>query len=515
MNQKTLYFGHLATLLAGSLFPLGFSPFNIWPVLIVATAAGFAFTRSETVKTTTVRGLLFGLGLFGTGTSWVYISIHNFGAASVPLAGLLTALFVIILASLLVMPLFYLYAKLRDRFSIQTPWQQALLFAGLWTLFEWVRSWLLTGFPWLLQGYSLLDTPIQSWAPVVGVFGLSLLMATTAALITATLVTDRTKRSPSLIALSITLLFWVASVPLSKIQWTQPMGEISFSAVQGNIPQLLKWDPGHVQETLNTYYGLSEDEWSQELIIWPENAIPLFYSQARSVLNQLDRKAAENNSALILGLPIDERSDTSDSLASEKYYNGIVAMGLGKGRYYKQKLVPFGEYVPLESAFRGLIRFFDLPMSAFSPGHSSQEKLRIPNAMITAYICYEVVYPDFAARQAKDSGLLITISNDTWFGKSIGPEQHFQMARMRSLETGRYMIRATNDGISALIDDKGQVSESIERFKPGVLRGTAEVMKGNTPFMLLGSWPVVFLSLLMIIVAGFCARRSGSYSEKS
>lgn len=226
------------------------------------------------------------------------------------------------------------------------------------------------------------------------------------------------------------------------------------------------------------------------------------------MLSQLNRKAAEHNSALIIGLPIDERSEETKSLVDENYYNGILAMGLGEGRYYKQKLVPFGEYVPFDSALRGLIRFFDLPMSAFSPGHSRQEKLRIPNAVITAYICYEVVYPDFAAQQAKDSGLLITISNDTWFGKSIGPEQHFQMARMRSLETGRYMIRATNDGISALIDDKGRVAESIERFKPGVLRGTAEVMTGNTPFMVFGSWPVLFLSLLMMVVSVLSARRS-------
>ncbi|WP_257280897.1 MULTISPECIES: apolipoprotein N-acyltransferase [unclassified Endozoicomonas] len=514
MNKKTLYFGHFATLLAGSLFPLGFSPFNIWPVLIVATAAGFAYTRTETVKTTTVRGFLFGLGLFGTGTSWVYVSIHRFGAASAPLASLLTALFVMMLAALMVMPLFYLYARLRHRFNIRAPWRQALLFAGLWTLFEWVRSWLLTGFPWLLEGYALLDTPVQSWAPVVGVFGLSLLMATAAALITATLVTDRADRNPPLIALSITLALWFASVPLGKVQWTRPVGEINFSAVQGNIPQLLKWDPGYVEETINTYYGLSKAEWDQELIIWPENAIPLFYSQARSVLNRLNRKAAEHSSALILGLPIDERSEDTPSLFEEKYYNGIIAMGLGEGRYYKQKLVPFGEYVPFDSALRGLISFFDLPMSAFSPGHSKQEKLQVPNAVITTYICYEVVYPDFAAQQAKDSGLLITISNDTWFGKSIGPEQHFQMARMRSLETGRYMIRATNDGISALIDDKGQVVESIERFKPGVLRGTAEVMTGSTPFMLLGSWPVLFLCLLMIAVAGLCARRSGSDSKQ-
>ena len=499
INKKSVS-GHFLSLLAGALFPLGFSPFNIWPVLIVATAIGFAITRTETVKITTLRGLFFGLGIFGSGASWVYVSIHNFGAASVPLAVLLTGLFVLILASLLVMPLFFVYARLRDRFKTQTPWKQALLFAGLWTVFEWVRSWLLTGFPWLLQGYSLLDTPMQSWAPVMGVYGLSLLMALTASLITAVCVTVRPSRNPALIALSTVIAFWIASVPLGKINWTQPVDEISFSAIQGNIPQLLKWDPGHVQTTLDTYYDLTANEWQQDLIIWPENAVPVFYSNAQNVIEGLSNTAAKNGSALILGMPVDENNN--DQLS---YYNGILALGEGEGRYYKQKLVPFGEYVPMESALRGLISFFDLPMSAFSPGTKDQQKLTMPDAVIATYICYEVVYPDFAAQQARNTGLLVTISNDTWFGESFGPEQHFQMARMRSLETGRYMIRATNDGITALINEKGKTVDSIERFKPGVLRGTAEIMTGNTPFMVTGSWPVLFISLLLII---FGLRRS-------
>lgn len=495
IRNKTTLTGHLLSLLAGSLFPLGFSPFDQWPVLILATALGFAFSRTQDIKTASLRGFLFGLGLFGAGTSWVYVSIHEFGAASVPLAGLLTGLFVVALAALLILPAFYLYAFLRDRFSVSRPWQQALLFAGLWTLFEWVRSWLLTGFPWLLQGYALLDSPAQSWAPVVGVYGLSLLMAVTSALIVAVLTTERSVRTPAFIGLAITLLFWIASAPLAKVQWTEKSGEIEFSAVQGNIPQNLKWDPTYIQKTLDTYFGLTQKEWDQDLVVWPENALPVFHSNARSVIQQLDRTASSNGSSLVLGLPIDESRE-----GESRYYNGIIAIGQGEGRYYKQKLVPFGEYVPLESLLRDLIAFFNLPMSSFSAGDRHQDHLVIPGAIIATYICYEVVYPDFAARLAQNSDLLITISNDTWFGQSIGPQQHYQMARMRALETGRYMIRATNDGITALIDDKGQEVERIERFKAGVLRGTAETRTGNTPFMVTGSWPVLTLSLLLVLL---------------
>ncbi|WP_160174110.1 apolipoprotein N-acyltransferase [Endozoicomonas montiporae] len=495
--------GHLMAAIAGALFTLAFSPYNHWPVLLLASGCIFFVTQKEALRPTLIRGALFGIGLFGAGTSWVYVSIHEFGSAPVPLALLLTLLFVLLLTSVFIIPMFLSYIKLRDRYNVKASWQRALLFAAVWVLFEWFRTWFLTGFPWLLQGYALLDTPFQSWAPVAGVYGLSLLLITTACLLTSVIIERFRLYAGQVLALVVTAVAWAASFPLGHITWTTKTGSLSFSAIQGNIPQSLKWEPGYLEDTIRTYFGLTEKEWGQDLVIWPENALPIFYSNVRSVMQQLDRQANDSGSTFITGIPMDD-----NSTGEPRYYNSIVASGVGDGRYYKQKLVPFGEYVPLESILRGLIDFFDLPMSAFSKGTSSQALLEVPEATIAPYICYEVVYPDFAAFQARDSGLLITISNDTWFGRSIGPLQHYQIARMRSLETGRYMIRATNDGKTALIDDKGKTVKSIERFKEGILRGDAPVMKGTTPFMRFGSYPVLLFSLLMIVLTVHRSRRT-------
>lgn len=493
---------YLLSLTAGATMPLGFSPFDFWPVPMLAIGVIFLLTRTLPVKPATLCGFLFGVGMFGAGTSWIYVSIHEFGAASPLLAGLLTGLFVLGISALMIMPVFLLFGWLNQRKAEQGssnglhPWQQALLFSGLWVLFEWVRSWLLTGFPWLLTGYTLLDTPFAALAPVTGIYGLSLLIVTTACLFAALVIPAKQQRTPHIIVLLLFLGCWGLAWPLAQIQWTEKTGELSFSAVQGNIPQSLKWDPDFIHSTISTYAGLTEDQWNQELIIWPENAIPLFYNRAKGLMTHLDRQARQNNSTLILGMPVDDNSGSET-----RYYNSILAMGEGAGRYDKQKLVPFGEYVPMESMLRGLIDFFNLPMSEFSRGNSEQALIQAGDVRIASYICYEVVYPDFAADMARESGLLITISNDTWFGKSIGPVQHFQIARMRALETGRFMIRATNDGISALINEKGDVVKRIPRFTSGVLTSKAEIREGQTPFMILGSWPALVLCLIMLLAS--------------
>lgn len=499
---------YLLALAAGAAMPLGFSPFDLWPVPMLAIGIIFLLTRTLPVRVATLCGLLFGIGMFGAGTSWIYVSIHEFGAASPMLAGLLTGLLVLGISALMIMPVFLLYSGLNQRKARQGagnklhPWQQALLFSSLWVLFEWVRSWLLTGFPWLLSGYALLDTPFADLAPVTGTYGLSLLMVTTACLLFALMIPAKQQRTPNRIALLIALGCWGLAWPLANIQWTEKTGELSFSAVQGNIPQTLKWDPDYIHATINTYIGLSEDLWEQELVIWPENAIPLLYSQVPGLMSHLDQQARQHNSTLILGMPVDDHSGSVT-----RYYNTILSMGEGyssakeSGRYDKQKLVPFGEYVPMESMLRGLIDFFNLPMSDFSRGDSEQTLLRAGDVKIAPYICYEVVYPDFAAKMARESELLITISNDTWFGQSIGPIQHFQIARMRALETGRYMIRATNDGITALINEKGDVVEDIPRFTSGVLSSRAEIREGQTPFMIWGSWPVLLVCLIMLFAS--------------
>ena len=500
MRSHINYIRYLLMIMAGMSFTWGFSPYDHSPIPMLALALAFMLTRTLNTRAAAKSGLAFGLGLFGAGVSWVYVSIHEFGAASPPLAVFLTLLFVVGISLLLVVPPFALYAWLNQKKQKLPPWQQAIMFASIWVLFEWVRSWLLTGFPWLLTGYALLDTPFEALAPVAGVYGLSLMMALTACLLSVLIIP--LNRKAAIVAALASLLPWGAAFMLGNVQWTQPTGKLEFSAVQGNIPQNLKWDPGFIQTTVNTYTGLTATEWDKDLVIWPENAIPVLYNQSKAFVDQLDREAKSQSSTLIMGMPVDDQN--SDRT---RYYNSVLALGQGSGRYDKQKLVPFGEYVPLESVLRGLIDFFDLPMSEFSRGSSSQNLLKAGDSVIAPYICYEVVYPDFAVRLARDSDLLLTISNDTWFGDSIGPVQHFQMARMRALETSRYLIRATNDGISALIDEKGKVVETIPRFEKGVLSGTAVTMAGITPFMRFGSWPTLLLCLLLAVLPLVSRRR--------
>ena len=492
MRSKIVYLRYLLMLLAGALFPLGFSPYDYSPVPVLVLALAFLLSRTLDIKAAAKSGFMFGVGLFGAGVSWIYVSIHEFGAASPPLAGFLTLLFVVGISLLLIVPPFAIYGWLNQKKDKLSPWQQGLIFAALWVLFEWVRSWILTGFPWLIIGYTLLDTPFEALAPVTGVYGLSLMMVLTGCLFAAVLI-PRNRKTSALAAL-LSLLPWGAAVMLDSVQWTTPTGKMEFSAIQGNIPQDLKWDPGFIQTTVNTYTGMTASEWDKDLVIWPENAIPVLYNQSKAFVDQLDREAKSQSSTLIMGMPVDDQDGDRT-----RYYNSVLALGQGSGRYNKQKLVPFGEYVPFESVLRGLIDFFDLPMSEFSRGSHNQGLLKAGDSVIAPYICYEVVYPDFAASLARESDLLLTISNDTWFGNSLGPIQHFQMARMRALETGRYLIRATNDGISALIDDKGKVLETIPRFEKGVLSGTAVTMTGITPFMRSGSWPTLLLCLLLAV----------------
>ncbi len=502
MMKQTHWARAGASLIAGSAITLGLSPFGFWPIVLLAMAVAFLIIRESSPRQALFYGLLLGTGHFGAGTSWIYVSIHQFGAASVPLAALLTALFVISMALMYVIPCFWLYSQIRQKAMLTIPWQQALLFSALWLLSEWTRSWLLTGFPWLLTGYALLDTPVQNWAPVTGVYGLSFLLVCTSSLIASLFLSTGKSFKLSCGLCVLTALLWLAAWPLGILQWTKPVSTLRFSAIQGNIPQDLKWAPSFIRDTLATYTKLTSTQWQQDVIIWPENAVPLYYNRTKGFIEQLDREAKVKGATLITGLPVDD-----NSTGETRFYNGIMSLGQGSGHYYKQKLVPFGEYVPFEGILRGLIAFFNLPMSSFSRGPADQSPLMAGDTVMTPYICYEVVYPDFAARMARNSGLLINISNDTWFGKSIGPEQHFQIARMRALETGRYLIRATNDGITALVDNHGEVVKTIPRFQQGVLRGTAQVMTGNTPFMVLGSWPVLIFSLLIIGLVSFPRRR--------
>ena len=483
--------GNLLALTAGTLTTLALAPFDIWPLAIISVALLYLGLRETTAKQAAQRGWCYGFGLFASGVSWVYVSIHDFGAASPALAGLLTLAFVAGLALFFAL-LGWLWVRLlRNRHHALSD---ALVFSALWLAFDALRGWILTGFPWLYIGYSQLDGPLAGLAPVGGVWLLSFAIALSATLLVAL---PRLRTEKSRLALAIVLLAapWIAALLLNGHAWTTPKGEpLTVAAVQGNVAQSMKWDPKKLEMQLLLYRDMTFRSRPADLIVWPETAVPILKEHAEGYLKMMAGFAEQRDAALITGVPVRQ----SNAEGELRYYNGLTTAGDASGTYLKQKLVPFGEYVPLQDLLRGLIAFFDLPMSDFARGESGQALLQAKGLQIAPYICYEVVYPEFAAGLAAQSDLLLTVSNDAWFGRSIGPLQHLQMAQMRALEAGRWMIRATNNGITVLIDPYGDITEQIPPFEQAVLYGEVTAMQGLTPYLRWRSWPLIAICVLLL-----------------
>lgn len=484
------YLGHFFALICGALLPFSFAPYDFWPVQLVSIAYIYFALKDLTPKQAIWRGWWYGLGAFASGVSWVYVSIHVFSHTPAPLAFLMTLLFVAGLA--------WFFALMTYTFQKWFSHRQFafLSFAVIWMLFEWIRSWFLGGFPWLYLGDAHLETALAGFAPVLGVYSIGFIVA-----LSACVLIDWQWKTHYKSGIAIVTLPWILGFMLSMINWTTPIteSEIDVVAIQANIAQERKWLPEEIYPTLEKYRVASEENSSADLILWPETAITVLHHQAKEYLKYLDSQGKKHSTAIITGIPY-QQGQTEELPGA--YHNSILALGESSGLYHKQKLVPFGEYVPLPQSWRGLLSFFNIPMSDFLPGKNHQPPLHVTRENleydIAPYICYDIVYPDHVASYAKDTGLLITISNDAWFGHSIGPLQHFAIARMRALENGRYLLRSTNTGITALIDHKGQVVDRLPQFEYGILKSKAQIMTGNTPFNIWGSWPLLIAGFLFL-----------------
>ncbi len=464
-------------LLLGALTPLAFAPYGLWPVALLTLGLSGELLRGHTPRRAAWLGWCHGFGLWACGASWLYVSIHDYGYTpswlAIPMVGALSGVMALFFALI-----GFCYARFRL--------DHAALFSlpALWVLGEWLRSWVLTGFPWLLTGYAFIDTPLSGFAPVTGVFGISLI-AFFSGLALLQLVMNRQRWQPAALA----ALLWLAGFGLQQVAWTTPTGEqLSVSIVQGNIPQESKWQLEWRDKTVDIYRELSKSEWGRDLVIWPEAAIPMFYHEALDELAEMEENALMGHSAFVTGIPYLE----VDNYRREfRIYNSIMASGEGSGIYHKQRLVPFGEYIPLEEWLRGAIPFFDMPMTSFTRGRRDQAPLTVQKINLGPMICYEVAYPELVREIAAQSDVLATISNDGWFGTSSGPHQHFEMVRMRAKETGREVIRATNNGISAIIDVNGKVRESAPQFERLVLRANVNGYHGLTPYVAVGNLPAL------------------------
>lgn len=477
--------GDLLAALSGTLITLSLAPFNLWPCGLLSLLLLHRLLDSLSPAQAARRGWCFGTGLFLSGASWLYVSIHDFGGASLLLGAFLAGGFCLLLALMHAM-LGYGYARW-IRAAKLGRW---LGFAAWWVLWEWVRYWLLTGFPWLYVGYAHLTTPLSGWAPIGGIYTLGFIVALSAASLSLLF---KRKFIPAIIA----ALFWVAGIALQPIAWTQPKGEaINVALVQANIPQSVKWDPDNFSNTLSIYRTLSAPLWRDNAIVfWPEAAIPAFYDSAKPFFDEHAEYANPYHHALISGVPY---RALDDGMSKGEVFNSAIALGNGSGVYHKQHLVPFGEYVPLEKYLRGLIEFFNLPMSDFQAGPAEQPPLHAAGLTFAPFICYEVVYGDLVRHARAD--VLLTLTNDAWFGHSIGPLQHLQMVQMRALEMGRPFVRATANGVTALIDEKGRITARIPQFERAVLTGKIQGFTGLTPFARFGSWPILAICWLVVLL---------------
>lgn len=483
--------GHLLSFIAGSIFALGFAPIGAWPATLLSIALFIALLKGQTPRIAALRGWLYGLGLYGVGVSWVFVSIHYHGNTPAPLAAIMTFIFTGGLALLFGAQAWVFQTLKLERAGV-------VAFASLWVLFEWVKIELLSGFPWLFAGYSFIDTPLKHYAPIVGVLGISWLAIASAHL----LVSAYQQQTKRILWIAPVALIWAGGYQLESQQWTtlSLKNPVSVSLVQGNIPQEKKWDPLERDNIFNTYHALTEAQWGQDVILWPEAAYPIFYNEAQDIVAKLDIQGRKHNSAIISGVPYWEEGPEK-----YHYYNSIFVTGAGEGMYHKQKLVPFGEFIPFEDLIRGAIPFLDMPLSSFSRGDYEQPPLQAKGHTFAPFICYEVLYPELVRRLGKDADFLLTVSNDAWFGKSWGPNQHFEMVRMRALELGKYMLRGTNTGITAIIDHKGNTVSQIPQFQPGVLRGQILRTTGQTPYSTYGYWPVLGAALIIIILSSLLA----------
>ncbi|WP_284451557.1 apolipoprotein N-acyltransferase [Methylophaga thalassica] len=487
--------GHIVALFGGAILPLAFSPFNAYPIAVLSLILLFASWDNTTAKQAAWRGWLFGLGMFGVGVSWVYVAIHVFGHTSWFLAGMLTFLFVAILASYLAL-FGWLVKKLSSyTFSL---FDIALLLPIAWFGFELFKAWFLSGFPWLELGVSQIEGPLAGWVPVIGVNAVSFLVALTASCLFILF-----KYKQQLWILPVVVI-WVGGQGLQSVDWTRAAGEpIKTTIVQGNVPQDVKWSPEQLVSTLTLYQQLTEQHWDSQLVVWPENAVPAFYHQLKDFyIDPLINEAQQHNTDILLGLPVEDKN-------GQDYYNSMMVAGQDEGFYHKRHLVPFGDYVPF-AWLRGLIAFFDLPMSGFVPGPEQQSLLKASGQQVGISICYEDVFSLEVLDALPQASILINATNNAWYGDSFAPHQHLQISRSRALETERPLVRATTNGISAFVDYKGRIQSQTAQFEQATLTADIQPRQGATPYVIAKRWPVFMLMLLMLLSWFYYHRKTDS-----
>ncbi|MES3025111.1 MAG: apolipoprotein N-acyltransferase [Pseudomonadota bacterium] len=488
----------LCAALAGAASVLSLAPVGWWPVQFLAFAFLFYQVGMDTsVRRSTLIGWAFGFGWSVAGMHWLYIALTRFGGLPAPLAVLALCLLG------MYMGLFGALATgaatwLRRRWSLPVAAFVLLVLPFCWGLSEWMRGWVFTGFPWAASGYAHNSAPLGGFAPLVGVYGIGVLAALCGSCLV--MLTQRTRMA----AIGLLAAVLAGGYGLRMVAWTHPQGApISVRLLQGNTSQSEKFTLEHLGKILGVYQGLITAA-PADLIAIPETAIPIFPHQLpEGYLDGLAAYAGQTNSHLMLGIPLMDPDG--------RYTNSVlgVAKHVPPYRFDKAHLVPFGEFVP--PGFRWFIDLLRIPLGDNKRGAQLQGAFTVKDQLVLPNVCYEDVFGEEIAYQlrsaARPATMLLNVSNLAWYGESVAIAQHLQMSQMRSLETGRPMLRATNTGATAVIDARGEVQARLAPYVQGTLAANVQGMTGMTPYILFGNYLLLALAALSFGCAWFLGRR--------
>jgi apolipoprotein N-acyltransferase len=478
----------ISATLAGAITTLAFAPFNFWILAVVGPLCLF-FIWQRCAGAGFQTGFAYGVGLLGTGVSWLYISVAQFGDLGQLFPSVLTLSFILIVA--------LYYGVMGWLASLFAPLLESirflLIYPALWVGMEWFRGWFLTGFPWLQLGYSQIDSPLAGLAPLLGVLGVSWAVMLSVALLWALLASTGRRLTYG----ALLVLLWLGGWCAAQITWSQPNGApLEVALIQGNIPQHLKWAPEQLRPSLVRYAKLTSEHLDRDLVVWPETAVSAFQFQVEEAFIQpLETKVKNKDSNLVFGVvQIDE--------ARKHYYNALVSLGNEqRDQYYKGHLVPFTEYLPWKAVFSSLVNLFTIPMSDFSARTVQRPLMQVGPHQVGMSICYEDAFGNEMIEAMPEAAYLINVSNDAWFGDSLAPHQHLQIARMRALETARFLLRATNTGISAIIGPDGKFQKTSPLQEIAVVTGEILPLRGQPPYARFGNQPILAILGLMLMFA--------------
>lgn len=514
---------YLFALLIGALASFSFAPYS-FGLLMIVTMAGLLFLIEQHAHPFRV-GFCFALGFYSVGLRWVHVSIHTYGGLPLIVSYLAVGLLAAYLALYPALAC-YLVKKWPSRAYLS---YRFLAFPACWMLGEWLRAHILTGFPWLMVGYSQVDNAIGQWGSLFGIYGVSVMVLWLAAALYTLLAKTPSISLKCRIALVIPIgCIWAGGQFLAQHQFTTPTSQpMTVMLVQGNESIENKWSAKNQEDTISRYLSMTfasdkSKDHHADVVIWPESAMPMLEQQFTSYANAIDKMMAMRHQALITGI-IHRDSHTQD------YYNALIVLGQKTAlnqknpsykndksdRYYKRHLLPIGEFVPFKKYLRPLGKLFDLPMSDFSEGSANQPQIQVKGHRWLSAICYEIAFGDELQQLiTSQTDTLLTISNDTWFGHSIGPAQHLQIAKMRAIELQRPLVRATNSGLSATVDIHGHVIKQLPPFISANLYSKIQPATGYTPYQRWGRIPIYMLFMIALIVWGYLRYKGRGQSLK-